>query len=260
MVASCLALVPGYNPCSAGAWLQDPGSGQAVFSSTATMAFRWFDRKGKPRSSGKFRKQETAVAIEYGLADGFSILAASQIQRQIVPTADWQVQSASASGLFGGKARLWSNEHSILSFQATVQGAGERTMMDYSRKLQPPAQLDMRASLGHNLRHADGPIFVEIQLGYRWHGGGNADEIRLDAGVGLRPIPDLLVMVQSFNTLALSGNRRFGTGSVRLHRIQTSVVYDMTENWSVQLGGFASLKGRNTLKEQGIVLALWRRL
>ena len=255
-----LALSLGSEPCLAGAWLQEPGSGQVIFGSRATVAFRWFDDKGKPRSSGQFLKQETAVTIEYGMIDGLSVLAGTQMQRQTIPTVDWQVQAAGISGLLGAKLRLWSNTNWVLSVQAAVQGAGERLMLDYTRRLEAPAQVDLRANFGHSLQIADLPAFVEMQVGYRWRGGSNADEIRADATVGLRPIPDLLLMVQSFNTLAVNRNRRFATGSVRQHRIQPSVVYDMTENWSVQIGAFISLKGRNTLNEQGVVLALWRRL
>ncbi len=103
------------------------------------------------------------------------------------------------------------------------------------------------------------PVFAEAQVGYRWRGGRNPDEIILDATLGVRPLPRLMLLLQGFNAVALQPDRRFGGGRMRRHKLQPSLVWSSGEGWSLQVGAFATLAGRETPQERGLVAALWWR-
>ena len=102
--------------------------------------------------------------------------------------------------------------------------------------------------------------FIDAQVGYRWRGGRNIDEIRFDLTFGIRPRPDFLVLLQSFNAQGVTGNKRFDEGSHRSHKMQISAVYDLSPIWAVQAGAFTSIHGANSLREKGAIVALWRKL
>jgi hypothetical protein len=61
-------------------------------------------------------------------------------------------------------------------------------------------------------------------------------------------------MAQSFNTFSVGH-----TADHREHKAEVSVVYDLTQSLSVQLGGIATVAGENALRERGVVTALWVR-
>jgi protein XagA len=104
------------------------------------------------------------------------------------------------------------------------------------------------------------PAFVDFQTAYRWRGGSKTDEVRFDATFGIRPLPHLLLMLQSFNNAAVDQDKRFGSKRVTQHKVQASAVYDVNERWAVQGGVFSSVKGKESLRERGVLLAVWRKL
>ena len=45
--------------------------------------------------------------------------------------------------------------------------------------------------------------------------------------------------------------------SYNYHKLQLSVVYDLTPQWAIQAGAFTTFAGRNALQENGILLGTW---
>jgi protein XagA len=74
--------------------------------------------------------------------------------------------------------------------------------------------------------------------------------------VGVRPQPRLLVMLQSYTSIS-NGSFQFGHESWT--KLQPSVVFDISRQWSVQLGGFMTVAGINAGRELGPLAALWFR-
>jgi protein XagA len=255
-VLLCLATVP----CFAGAWTQPQGQGQIIFASTASMASKRFNRSGRLLPTARFQKSDSTLTVDYGLTPDVTLIAGSGFQRSVFAVEDGTAQSVSIQGTGGVRFRLWHNDFTVVSIQASAHAGGERMLPAYLRKSGTPAEAEVRLGIGHSFTVMTLPAFGELQAGYRWRGGGAADELRLDATLGARPIPSILFMIQSFNTITTGTDRRFTIGKTRQHKVQLSAVYDATENWSVQIGVFTSLKGRETLKEQGALLALWRKL
>jgi hypothetical protein len=73
---------------------------------------------------------------------------------------------------------------------------------------------------------------------------------------GLRPLPRLLVMLQSFTSI-VNGSLEFG--HVSWTKLQPSLVYELTPKWSVQIGGFVTVAGINAGRELGPTAGVWYR-
>jgi protein XagA len=247
-------------PSRAGAWLQDEGRNQIIFANTTTESSRRFGHKGKPLRADRFSKQETGISVERGWNDRVTLLAGARFQLQTFPVDG--VTSRFASGAVSGGARikLWSDGGTILTVQGTLQASGERSLPGQLRRMDAPFEADLRLNLGHSFTIGSWQAFAEVQTAYRWRGGENRDELRFDTTFGVRPIQQLLLMVQSFSTLTAVGRGRVGEGRPRQHKLQPGIVYDLSERWSLQVSAFSSIKGRDSIKERGGQVALWRRL
>jgi protein XagA len=248
------------SPSRAGAWLQDEGRSQIIFANATTESSRRFGRNGRPLRADRFSKQETSISVERGWSDQVTLLAGARFQLQTFPVDGVTSRSASGAVSGGARIRLWSEGGTVLSVQGTLQGSGERSLPGQLRRMDAPVEADLRLNLGHGFTIGSWQAFAEVQTAYRWRGGGNRDELRFDTTFGVRPISSLLLMVQSFSTLTAAGKGRVGEGRPRQHKLQPGIVYDLSERWSLQISTFASIKGRDTIKERGGQVAVWRRL
>ncbi|MGH6936222.1 MAG: hypothetical protein ACRED2_08575 [Methylocella sp.] len=98
--------------------------------------------------------------------------------------------------------------------------------------------------------------FVEAQAGYRSYPAGQPGVWRIDLTMGLRPLPRLLMMLQSYTSI-VNGSLRFGHTS--WSKLQPSLVYAIAPQWSVQIGGFITVAGINAGRELGPFAAVWYR-
>ena len=111
--------------------------------------------------------------------------------------------------------------------------------------------------LGQSFRLFGWPAFVDIDPGVRLRTYPFPDEKRLDATLGVRPRPNIMILAQDFSSFASpEGTLLPGTTA---HKAQGSLVYDVTRIWSVQLGGFHTFAGRNVVRETGPFVAVWVR-
>jgi protein XagA len=255
--AACLAV--GFVPQGAhgGAWLQPSGQGQIIFNPSAMTTTSRFDRRGRATRIDGFAKQDNAIRVEYGIREDVTLILHT-LQRTEMTPIEGGIQAVITSGIGGGaRLALWRGERSILSAQITGLSGIERSMPALDRRVGPRHEIDIRVLAGQNVEIAGLPAFVEAQAGYRWRGGRHAGEARLDMTLGIRPVDRVLLLVQSLNTLAVTGTG--AAGRPRQHKLQASIVYDLTETWSVQAGAFVAVAGRDALREQGVLLGLWRK-
>jgi hypothetical protein len=117
---------------------------------------------------------------------------------------------------------------------------------------------DARALVGVPFQIGAWPSFVDLQGAYRLRSSGAPNEWHGDVTFGVRPLPRLLVLLQSFSTLALGrGTAWFPASSYS--KLAVSAVYDLTRSWSVQFGLFSTVGGIDALRERGFQAAVWYR-
>jgi protein XagA len=250
---SCTAVTEGF----AGAWTQPEGAGQIIFNPSLMAASRRFNKRGRPVRTDRFIKSESRTLIEYGFREDLTLkLATRQRVEGFSRGGDPQRVDTSTLGL-GARLSLWRGHGIVVSGQVSLESGLERSLPALDRRHGARHEAEGRVLVGHGFKLFERDAFVEAQAGYRWRSGRHADEVLLDATFGLRPHPSVLVLLQSFNTLSLQ--RANGVGRTRGHKLQASVVVDLTQRWSVQAGVFASPMGRDTLREKGVMLGVWRK-
>ncbi|WP_159731171.1 hypothetical protein [Methylosinus sp. Ce-a6] len=266
--------------CRAGAFLQKPGEGMVILSTSIADAHKAYDARGRLGSAPSYTKFETQAYFEYGLADGLTFVAESNYMRfrgadEQRPLEQLRYLTAEAlagaplylpagvgagpryeglgAGWLGGRLRLLEWGATILSVQASLRGAtpGAQIYLDMKRRLQE----DARLQLGWPVELFGISGFGEAQLGFR-SAGRSGDEIRGETTFGLRPMEGVLFLAQSFLALSpWSGDAPF----MASQKLQLSAVCDVTREVALQLGVRAAVRGVNESAERGLLGALWYR-
>lgn len=116
---------------------------------------------------------------------------------------------------------------------------------------------DLRLQFGQGFSLGTWPAFVDFAPGVRIRAEPFPNEARIDFAFGLRPIPRLLILAQSFASVAPPGGLLIQRTAYA--KLQGSLVYDLSRRWSVQLGAFRTIAGRNAVREMGPLVAVWVR-
>ena len=164
--------------------------------------------------------------------------------------------SASA---FGGRLALYQAPGSVVALQVLVQPPTRDESVD-QEIVDGGARAfatDARLMLAKSFTLCGLPAFVEIDPGVRFRAAPFANEARIDATLGVRPWPRVLLLVQDFSSFAPPSGTLIER--VDYSKLQLSAVYDVSKAWSVQVGGFRTFAGRNIVREIGPLAALWYR-
>ena len=102
------------------------------------------------------------------------------------------------------------------------------------------------------------PAFVDLQLAQRFRAGTPPSEFRADVTLGVTPWPTWMLLGQSFNVVA-EGSAPPIFPNYAYHKLQLSVVHELTPAVAVQFGGFTTIAGHNALQENGMLLGVWYR-
>ena len=251
----------------AGAFLQEEGKTQIIVTSTFDGSDHTFDASGKLLPLAQYRKFEMVTYAEYGATDWLTLIFAPSSSQStgsvgvasargaagsvdLVETADRYARIEA-----GGRFRVWRNDHSIVSFQATF-----RAPYAVNRSLPPGLrrevnEFDARALYGYSFEFWERNGFISAEFGYRLRAGA-ADEWRADFTLGYRVMPQLLLLAQNFNSFARAAAP---APNLRSHKLQVSAVYDLTGTWSIQGGVYATVLGVNVRRERGVLGGLWRK-
>jgi hypothetical protein len=241
----------------AGAWTMPQGQGQLIQTFSGWLGAGW---ASPGLSAPAENKIETQTYLEYGLSDRLTFVGQGSYERFALsnPTPDRYVGfDYSGAGL---RARLWSNDAWVFSLEASafVTGARDRNRPAQAGGAGLGPVAETRALLGGNLTLCGAPAFVDAELGYRLRRGGPPSEFHADLTLGIDLTARAQALAQLFNAVS-NGAGGVGFPAWRGHVGQLSLVYALTENWDIQLGGFATLQRRNTNSEYGALVALWRR-
>ena len=235
-----------------------PGTSQIIIRATQSRADTQFDHNGKRHDILPYRKREIAAYGEYGLCENLTLLGELAWKED---RKDWHAgarftQRGFSRAKLGFRYALgeWQGTEFSLQPIATIhlKKSGDDPSMP------GPGDTDIEA--GGTLATSDTLLGMEIfsvqEIGYSFSGGGRPDKLRADVTLGLKPWQGVTLLIESRNAANLGDLRRQGTQESKL---ALSVVYDVTEDWSVEAGMLRTVFGRNALEESGITLGLWYR-
>ena len=236
----------------AGAFLQPPGEGQIIVTSTFTDSLQAFDRTGRVVPVLGYRKLEITGYVEYGLTDWMTEVVSPSYE------SVWSGGPPEAAGRGPGASQAGARFR-LLDFDAQTIAAQVSVLAPNTAESiwrNNAAGAEARLFYGMNATLFDRPAFIDLQSAYRRYGGVERDELRVDATFGVRLWPTVLFLAQSFNIVSVP---RRNLPAARSTKLQISGVYEFHPNWSLQVGAFASLTGANAGVERGVLSAIWRK-
>jgi hypothetical protein len=258
-VASGLAVAAfGVAPASAGAWTPEQGQGEIIVTTFFEQASAAYNQAGQITPTSLYRSGQATAYVAYGVTDWLAAIVRPGVQSSSLGAPANQNYTGLGDSEIAAQARVWRDDSTVISVLAGVRapttgGATNSWLQSPNRP-----EYDLRLLLGHNLTLAGLSGFVDFSAGYRFVGGTAPNEGHFDATFGLYATPDLLVLAQSFNTISgASGNP--GAPQWAQAKAQLSLVYRLSAEWRVQGGGFVTLAGQNAYRENGVLLAVWRK-
>jgi hypothetical protein len=250
------ALIP--QAADAGAWLMPEGHGQIVGTVVASTATKAFDRTGELRSTPRYSKTELQALMEYGVTDWLTAMAIPSLQHVNIAAPIDAQRTGFGNSEFGARARVMQQSNWVLSAQGTVRVPGTFDTNNPAALGTTGFDVDLRVLYGASFALGGLPAFVDVQFAQRFRTGGPPSEARADFTFGLRTAQQWLVLVQQFNVIS-EGAGRVPFTSNNYHKLQMSVLYDLTPQWSLQGGAFTTFAGRNALQENGVITGVWYR-
>ncbi|MGL5114951.1 MAG: hypothetical protein ACRC7G_02345 [Beijerinckiaceae bacterium] len=257
LTATFLVMMP-ISDAQAGAWLQPPGRLQVIFASTVSLATRGFGRDAPSPGTERFLKAESGQRIEFGVSENFTLLAGGEFSTTLKESGDGTDLRRIAKAGLGGRFPVFRWNGGLVSAEIEGWTAGEWRLTMRGRRHSAPTEARFSLLAGQGFPLAGRHAFADLRLGYHRRSGIAADSLELDATFGIDLFSRAQLMFQSFNAMSLN---REGPGGRhwRRHKGQISLVARLTDSWSMQFGAFATLAGKNTLAERGVLVASWRR-
>lgn len=257
-LGSCAILLLGSSGGGrAAAFLEPEGQGQVIVTTSFTDSANAFDAAGRLVPVASYRKFELNAWMDYGLTDKLTLV--------FVPSADDIAGSGNPGSTYRGlgmteagvRMAIAQTESTIFSFQATGLAPGSFNKTNPALAGDNAFESDARLLYGASFQLGGLSSFVDVETGYRWHEIGPG-EIRADLTFGIRPIPKLQLLAQSFNIVSVGPGLAYAP-NFRSDKLEASAVYDFAENWSAQLGAFATVAAENARRERGLITAVWYR-
>lgn len=242
----------------AGAWTLDAGQGQMLITGAMSSATEAFDGSRTLKATPRYNKFEFQGLFEYGVTDRLTAILAPGLQHIDIAAPVDAKRNGLGFSEFGARYKFMQGQDWVLSGQSTLRvpgtfDAGNPAAVGYNR-----FEFDFRALLGRSFMIYDLPAFVDLQLGQRFRAGDQPSELRFDATLGVRPLPQWLLLVQLFNVISEGANPPLFP-SYDYSKLQVSVVHELTPQWALQGGGFTTYTGRNALQENGVIVGAWYR-
>lgn len=254
-VPVCLACAPFWaGQASAGSSLLEQGRWHVIHSNSVMTTHMAYDAKGALTPADPYRKIETGLWAEYGLTRDMTLIL-NPVTRDVV----WRREAGTVTGHglssleAGARWRLFDYEGQAVSFQATTRVAGKS---DPVFPLENRPRTELRLGYGTPAIINRKPGFVDGSAAWVKRHEPGVDEVKIDLTYGWWQTRNRLMLLQYFTTIYPGAGFRRNASQ---HKVQTSTVYKINENWSVQLGSFFTRGGQSTRRERGTVMAVWRR-
>lgn len=260
-VAAILAvgfLLSAHAPAWAAAWTQPEGQGLAIFDATMSGGSRYFDKSGKLADVSGFHRTDAYAYVEYGVTDWLmAVIQPDLTAVSLDGIADGRYRGLGTSDI-GAQVRLLLYGPAVFSVAATFRAPGSTDRSRPALIGQTSHDADLRGLFGLGFSVGPWPAFLDAQAAYRVRDSGAPDEIHADLTLGVRPWPDLMLLLQGFNTTSVGPGTYWFPHQEYTH-VQFAAVYDIDLDWSIELGAFTTVFGYQSLRERGVTTAVWRR-
>ncbi|WP_020185142.1 hypothetical protein [Methylopila sp. 73B] len=240
----------------AGAFTLEKSETKVFATAYVTSGDHYFDGRGRLKARDRLKKQDLQLYIEHGLADGLTVFGAGALERITVSGDERSQRSGLGRTELGVRVRLAEPGAWIVSAQGGVVIAGAKRSEGPAAVGETDDQVDLRLLVARSFDAFARPAFLDVQAGYRTRSGDPADEVRVDATLGVRPAARWLLLAQSFNVF---GQGRWGGPYAlkqRTHKVQAAALLDLTSTMTIYAAVFATPAARDALDERGAQLGI----
>ena len=251
--ASTLVALAPFSALS-GAWTEPQGQGLLIET-----LWGWTG-DGAPWGGDPAIKQNRAdlqAYAEYGLNDRWTIFGQMAIERYALSQPTSSLYAGLDYSDLGLRAKLWSSGAWVFSGEATLFLPGAWNPSSPSQAGNTGGAAEARALAGMSFELGPAPGFFDLELAYRARTAGPPGEGHLDATIGLKPAPGVILMLQDFCVVSMPSTDPAFT-AWRENVMQASLVLPVGDRWSLQVGYFWSNWAVKTNTERGWALAAWR--
>lgn len=240
-------------PAAAQAFTQPQGHGRVIVSTLGSGSDRAFDDAGNAADISHYDQLQVYVLGEYGVTHDLTLLLTPSYRSVSVrgqPDSDGLGYTD-----VGARYRIAHDSRFVVSVQGLVRIPGQTRRDVLAQIGQIDAEYDLRAQGAFTF---GGGSFVIAEGAYRLRAGDPPDDVHLDATLGIRAAPRLLLLANSYNTIS-NGSGRGVFRRYRYHNAYASAAYDVSRSLTLQFGGYGTLAGRNALRERGLFGGVWFR-
>jgi hypothetical protein len=232
-------------------FVQEAGQGRIIITGLHTESSKGFGNDGKIIDIPDYHQDQVYFQAEYGLTNDLTLLLTPSYQGVDVNGTD------KTTGLgytdIGARYRIAHGDNWIISVQGLARIPGKKRADRAAQIGRTDAEYDMRAGVGYSF----GSSFISLEGGYRLRAGDPPNEFHADFTFGTQLAPRLSLMASSYNSFSDGRGVNIFNQSYRYNDVYPSLVYELTKNFSVQAGYFATISGRNALRQRGPTLGLW---
>lgn len=216
-----------------------------------------FDYFSASDAERRFERYESTNYSEFGLPSSFTlggkvVYGTSVATDELAKTASSGVSEAE---LFLQKTIIQRGRAVIA---AKLTGASPSRFAAGTRPgfVSDGADLEARLLYGATLSERPVKVFTTFEAGYRRRFGDGADQIRMDALVGVAPAPRLLFLGEMLSSVS-ARNERPGGADFDILRAQPSAIFRVSKRWALQGGASIEFAGRNVLLGDTYFFSLW---
>ena len=252
-----LALVFGALPAHAGAWPQEKGKTLLIASFTVAEARQAYGADGRAAPTNPFSKKEFQIYAEHGWRDTVTLVGKAAYSSEIAKSPIGRVGSNDLRFIEGG-VRVALGEWR--GTRIALETLGTLTTATYEGDTFSPeaGNVDFESAVyfGQTTTLLGRDAFTDQRVAYRLRTGGKPDEINAIATAGIHMSQDWTVLLQSSNFLSI-GPENAPRGSASAYKAHLSTVIRMSPILSLEIGGYTTYAGMNTVKDSGIKLGFW---
>ncbi|MEO1103184.1 MAG: hypothetical protein AAFW98_05560 [Pseudomonadota bacterium] len=254
----------------AGAWTLERGKTHTYTTSSFTYGNHSYDENGDLVKVPEYRKFTLNAALEYGVRDWLTAIVRGELRQEIghgeiyrLPYRDpIFVEGEDGDGIVYGersevfgaiegaaRVRLLKGDNHVVSAQGAFASGG----FDYdgAGADSDGPYVEARALFGIGKPIWGRHTFFDAQAAYRFRfDPDDTDEVVVDLTVGAQLLPRWMLLGQTFSTIEVDGETHYTKAG-------GSVVYAVNERLRVELGGIATVYGRNALQEYGGKVGFW---
>lgn len=207
--------------------------------------------------ASRYTRIDSDTYLEFGLTPGWMLGGRVSYGTSI---SDSAAGSVTASGL--NEAELYVQRqilrgaHSATSVKLSGIRSGSLSTDAQSGAPTPNMEFELRALHGRDILLKPIKIFATAETAYRRRIGGDADQIRADALVGIEPGARFLFLLEAQSIVSLR-NEAPGLADFDLYKGQVSIVWRKSRRWNFAAGARKEFAARNLAPGTAFFLGTW---